>query len=47
MERLVQMQPREPGLEAAAVWEKELEEVWEAEEEEEEDSSLEDRLRPV
>lgn len=39
-ERLVQMQPSAPGLEA---WEKEAEEVWEAELA----SSLELRLRPV
>lgn len=42
MERLVQMQLRDPGLEAA-VWEKELVEVWEAEAA----SSLELLLRPV
>lgn len=42
MERLVQMQLRDPGLEAA-VWEKELVEVWEAEAA----SSLELLLSPV
>lgn len=42
MERLVQMQLRDPDLETA-VWEKELVEVWEAEA----GSSLEVLLRPV
>lgn len=42
MERLVQMQLRDPDLEAA-VWEKELAEVWEAEAA----SSLELLLSPV
>lgn len=42
MERLVHMQPRDPGLEAG-VWEKELAEVWEAEAA----SSLELLLSPV
>ncbi len=42
MERLVQMQLRDPDLEAA-IWEKELAEVWEAEAA----SSLELLLIPV